>query len=122
MLYVREGVSDLLRARAYDILLNLGALRHAPLVKLIFYTLRTDPSPFIRRRLVRAIGMGLGSMPTEDALGDQLWRLLTSCWAYEPSDRPTAAGIRDSVSSVLSLLAGALLNYNAISAENHCCQ
>jgi transcription initiation factor TFIID subunit 2 len=62
LLYVREGVSDLLRALAYDILLNLGALRHAPLVKLIFYTLRSDPSPFIRRRLVRAIGMGLGSM------------------------------------------------------------
>lgn len=62
MLYVREGVSDILRAGAYDILLDLGALRHAPLVKLIFHTLRTDPSPFIRRRLVRAIGMGLGSM------------------------------------------------------------
>jgi transcription initiation factor TFIID subunit 2 len=62
LLYVREGIFDILRAQAYDILLKLGALRHAPLVRLIFYTLRSDPSPFIRRRLVWAIGRGLGSM------------------------------------------------------------
>src|SRR5579859_494318 len=62
LLYTREGVFDILRAKAFDILLNLGALRHAALVRLAFYTLRNDPSPFIRRRLVRAIGRGLGSM------------------------------------------------------------
>lgn len=62
LLYVREGIFDELRAQAYDILLNLGALRHAPLVKLVFYTLRSDPSPFIRRRLLKAIAMGLGAM------------------------------------------------------------
>jgi transcription initiation factor TFIID subunit 2 len=62
LLYVREGVFDILRAQAFEILLHLGALRHPPLIKLIFYTLRSDPSPFMRRRLVQAIGMGLGSM------------------------------------------------------------
>jgi transcription initiation factor TFIID subunit 2 len=62
LLYVREGVCDLLRAIAYDILLDLGALRHAPLVKLVFFTLRNDPSPFMRRRLVQAIARGLGAM------------------------------------------------------------
>jgi transcription initiation factor TFIID subunit 2 len=62
LLYAREGIFDLLRAQAFDILLNLGALRHPPLIKLIFYTLRSDPSPFMRRRLVRAIGRGFGSM------------------------------------------------------------
>ena len=62
MLYSREGVFDLLRAQAFDILLNLGGLRHAPLVKLVFNTLRNDPSPFMRRRLVRAIGRGFGYM------------------------------------------------------------
>ena len=62
LLYAREGVFDVLRAQAFDILLNLGALRHPPLVKLIFFTLRNDPSPFIRHQLVRAIGKGFGSM------------------------------------------------------------
>lgn len=62
LLYAREGVFDVLRAQAFDILLNLGALRHPALVKLIFFTLRSDPSPYIRHRLVRAIGRGFGSM------------------------------------------------------------
>ena len=62
LLYVREGIFDDLRAQAYDILLNLGALRHSPLIKLIFYTLRSESSPFIRRRLAHAIATGLGSM------------------------------------------------------------
>jgi len=62
LLYVREGIFDELRALAYDILLNLGALRHAPMIKLFFFTLRSDPSPYIRRRLGHAIARGLGSM------------------------------------------------------------
>jgi transcription initiation factor TFIID subunit 2 len=62
LLSTREGVFDVLRAQAFDILLNLGALRHPPLVKFIFFTLRNDPSPFIRHRLVRAIGRGFGSI------------------------------------------------------------
>jgi len=62
LLYAREGVFDVLRAEAFDILLDLGALRHAPLTKLIFYTLWNDPSPYIRSRLIRAIEKGLGLM------------------------------------------------------------
>ena len=62
LLYAREGIFDVLRAQAFDILLNLGALRHPPLVKFIFFTLRNDPSPFIRYRLARAVGRGFGSM------------------------------------------------------------
>jgi transcription initiation factor TFIID subunit 2 len=60
LLYARDGVFDLLRAQAFDILLHLGALRHSPLVKLIFYTLRSDPSPFVRTRLITAIERGFG--------------------------------------------------------------
>jgi transcription initiation factor TFIID subunit 2 len=62
LLYCREGIFDLLRAQAFDILLNLGALRHDSLIKLIFFTLRNDPSPFIRRRIAKAISRGMGSM------------------------------------------------------------
>ena len=62
LLFTREGIFDLLRAQAFDILLTLGALRHPPLVKLVFYTLRNDPSPFMRRALVRGVGRGFGAM------------------------------------------------------------
>jgi transcription initiation factor TFIID subunit 2 len=62
LLYVREGIFDDLRVQAYDILLRLGGLRHAPLIQLIFYTLRNDPSPLIRRQLLHAVATGLGSM------------------------------------------------------------
>ena len=62
LLYTREGVFDILRAQAFEILLRLGGLRHTPLVKLVFSSLRSDPSPYMRRRLVQAIGWGLGSM------------------------------------------------------------
>jgi transcription initiation factor TFIID subunit 2 len=62
LLYSRDGIFDELRAQAFDILLDLGGLRHPPMVRLIFFTLLNDPSPFIRRRLIRAIGQGLGQM------------------------------------------------------------
>jgi transcription initiation factor TFIID subunit 2 len=62
LLYCREGIFDVLRAQAFDILLNLGALRHESLIKFIFFTLRNDPSPFIRRRIAKAIARGMGSM------------------------------------------------------------
>jgi len=69
LLYTREGIFDLLRAQAFKILLNLGALRHPSLVKFVFYTLRNDPSPFLRRTLVRAVGRGLGSMALTGNVG-----------------------------------------------------
>jgi transcription initiation factor TFIID subunit 2 len=69
LLYSREGIFDVLRSQAFDILLNLGALRHSPVVKFVFFTLRSDPSPFVRRRLVRAIGRGFGSMALTGNVG-----------------------------------------------------
>jgi transcription initiation factor TFIID subunit 2 len=77
MLYCREGIFDILRAQAFDILLNLGGLRHAALIKFVFFTLRMDPSPYIRRRLANAIARGLGGMAltgnvTTSAGGDEM--------------------------------------------------
>ena len=60
LLYAREGIFDILRVQAFDILLHLGGLRHSALVKFIFYTLRNDPSPYVRQRLVAALERGFG--------------------------------------------------------------
>jgi transcription initiation factor TFIID subunit 2 len=62
LLYTREGVFDDLRAQAFDILLRVGALRHAPLVRYVFFVLANDPSPFMRKRILRALCVGLGRM------------------------------------------------------------
>lgn len=77
LLYCREGIFDILRAQAFGILLNLGGLRHGPLIRLVFFTLRMDPSRYIRRRLTEAIARGLGSMAltgnvTTRAGGDEM--------------------------------------------------
>ncbi|KAG8725113.1 hypothetical protein FRC09_008456 [Ceratobasidium sp. 395] len=43
-------------------------------------------------------------IPPNNSFGDRIWTLLTSCWAFEPSSRPTAAYVRDCVSTVFGLI------------------
>jgi hypothetical protein len=38
-------------------------------------------------------------IPSDSECGNTLWSLLTSCWSYEPKDRPKA----DEVASIVSL-------------------
>ncbi|KAG8790388.1 hypothetical protein FRC12_012027 [Ceratobasidium sp. 428] len=39
-------------------------------------------------------------LPPNSPFGDRLWTLLTSCWASEPSSRPTAAYVRDCLKAI----------------------
>jgi len=78
LLYTREGIFDDLRAQAFDILLRLGALRHSTLVRYVFFTLANDPSPFVRKRVLRGLCVGLGGMaltgnvPRPQVAGDEM--------------------------------------------------
>jgi len=78
LLYTREGIFDDLRAQAFDILLRLGGLRHSVLTRYVFFTLANDPSPFVRRRVLRGLCVGLGSMaltanvPRPQVAGDEM--------------------------------------------------
>ncbi|KAI5798933.1 hypothetical protein EDC01DRAFT_743499 [Geopyxis carbonaria] len=61
MPYTREGTLDTVRAKAFDCMIDLGALHEKPpLVRYICYTMGKDPSPYIRRHVQAAFGRGLG--------------------------------------------------------------
>jgi transcription initiation factor TFIID subunit 2 len=62
LLYSREGIFNELRSLAIDLLLRQGGLRLPSITKFVFYTLRRDPSPYIRRRILHGIAFALGSM------------------------------------------------------------
>lgn len=64
MSYCREGTLDTLRAKALGCLVDLGALRNPALVKYICTVMAYDPSPYVRRRVQRAFGRGLGMLAT----------------------------------------------------------
>jgi len=60
MAYTREGTLDSLRVKAFDCLIDLDALRNRALAPFICYVIGNDPSPFVRRRVQKAFGRGLG--------------------------------------------------------------
>lgn len=60
MSYTREGTLETLRAKAFDCMVDLGALRNPTLVEYICKVMGTDPSPYMRRRVYGALTKGLG--------------------------------------------------------------
>jgi transcription initiation factor TFIID subunit 2 len=67
MTYTREGTLETLRLKAFDSLIDLGALRIPPLAQYICHVMGNDPSPYIRHHLQMMFGRGLGMI----ALGDK---------------------------------------------------
>ena len=67
MAYTREDTLDTLRVRAFNCLIDLGALKNAALASYICYIMGNDPSPFVRRQVQAAFGRGLGMV----AVGQQ---------------------------------------------------
>ncbi|BFZ55988.1 Transcription initiation factor TFIID subunit 2 [Savitreella phatthalungensis] len=55
------------RIQAYRSMLVLGALRHEPLARLLFFALLNDPSAAMRRQLGIAIELGIGAMAMRPA-------------------------------------------------------
>lgn len=64
--YAREGTLDTLRIKAFDCLLDLGAIHIPALEEYILDIMAHDTSPYIRRNVQTAFGRGLGMI----ALGD----------------------------------------------------
>ncbi|CUA68358.1 Leucine-rich repeat receptor-like protein kinase PXC2 [Rhizoctonia solani] len=46
-----------------------------------------------------------GTIPTNTVKGDKLWAILTSCWSYDPKDRPTADTVWNKASSMKEITA-----------------
>lgn len=60
MSYTREGTLDTLRAKAFDCMVDLGALQNPALVEYMCKVIGTDPSAYIRKRVYDAFVKGLG--------------------------------------------------------------
>ncbi|KAF8469681.1 hypothetical protein BDZ91DRAFT_808721 [Kalaharituber pfeilii] len=60
--YTRESNLDKLRLKAFSCLIELGAIERAELLPYIMYVVAHDPSPYIRRSLLRVFTTGLGSL------------------------------------------------------------
>ena len=60
--YTREGTSDTLRLKAFECLVDLGALRNRAILHYICNVIGTDPSPYIRRAVLMTFIRGLGAI------------------------------------------------------------
>ncbi|KAG9101710.1 DNA glycosylase/AP lyase ros1, partial [Ceratobasidium sp. 392] len=53
------------------------------------------PGHLERRVLTKMPARSEVHFPSDNGWGDELWKLLTRCWSYDPKDRPTASEVRD---------------------------
>jgi transcription initiation factor TFIID subunit 2 len=60
MKYTRPGNQDEVRLTAFECLINLGMLSNTPFLRYILHSFSTERSPYVRERLWRIIGRGLG--------------------------------------------------------------
>jgi transcription initiation factor TFIID subunit 2 len=58
--YTRSGNQDDVRLMAFECLINLGMLKNDQFLRYTFYSFASEPSHFVRERLWRIIGRGLG--------------------------------------------------------------
>ncbi|KHN95557.1 uncharacterized protein MAM_06614 [Metarhizium album ARSEF 1941] len=65
--YLLDGTRDLIRIKAFEALIDLGALMDATFFNFFLFALMTDRSPFVRTKLIRAMASGLAAI----AFGEQ---------------------------------------------------
>ncbi|KAL9060459.1 MAG: hypothetical protein Q9162_000632 [Coniocarpon cinnabarinum] len=58
--YTRQGNADELRLQAFRCLVDLGKLKHGPIIKYILHCMANDPSPYMRQQILSIFGRGLG--------------------------------------------------------------
>lgn len=60
--YVLDGTRDLIRIKAFEALVDLGALMEPNFFSLFLYSLMTDRSPYVRNKLIQAMARGLAAI------------------------------------------------------------
>lgn len=66
LMYTREGIADNLRLKAFESLIKIGVLKRNAILRWFFVVLGTDPSAYMRQRMLGLLGKLLGSA----AIGD----------------------------------------------------
>ena len=64
--YTREGIADNLRLSAFENLIKIGILKRNAILRWFFVVLGTDPSAYMRQKMLQLLGKLLGSA----AIGD----------------------------------------------------
>ncbi|KAM5355196.1 hypothetical protein ACJ41O_001842 [Fusarium nematophilum] len=83
--YLLDGTRDLIRIKAFEALIDLGAMMDPTMFSFLIYSITTDRSPYVRNRLIEASASGLAAIafgehtkavknepPPEDEEGDLL--------------------------------------------------
>lgn len=83
--YLLDGTRDLIRIKAFEALIDLGAMMDPSVFSFLIYSLTTDPSPYVRSKLIDTAAFGLAAIafgehakvvknepPPEDEEGDLL--------------------------------------------------
>ncbi|KAM4067279.1 hypothetical protein HRG_001257 [Hirsutella rhossiliensis] len=60
--YVLDGTRDLIRIKAFEALIDLGALMEPTFFSFFLYSLMTDRSPYVRNKLIQAMARGLAAI------------------------------------------------------------
>ena len=64
--YTRDGTSDDLRLSAFEVMIDLGLMKQEKILQWFLLVLGSDPSPFLRERMLRLLGKILAAL----ALGE----------------------------------------------------
>ncbi|OAQ62616.1 transcription initiation factor TFIID complex [Pochonia chlamydosporia 170] len=60
--YLLDGTRDLIRIKAFEALIDLGAMMDPTVFTFFLYALMTDRSPFVRNKLIQAMASGLAAI------------------------------------------------------------
>ncbi|KAH5052301.1 transcription initiation factor TFIID subunit 2 [Parastagonospora nodorum] len=64
--YAQLGNADNVRLKAWDCLVRLGMLRKDAVLKFLMHDIRSDPSPYFRKQLLRVFSFAIGQIATGD--------------------------------------------------------
>lgn len=71
LLYTRTGNADELRLTAFECLLEMTTLKNEVILRYFLHCLSTDPSPYMRDRIWRIFGKGLGRVAIGEKMADE---------------------------------------------------
>jgi transcription initiation factor TFIID subunit 2 len=64
--YAQLGNADNVRLKAWDCLVRLGMLRKDTVLNFLMHEIRSDPSPYFRKQLLRVFSFAIGQIATGD--------------------------------------------------------
>ncbi|KAH9879402.1 hypothetical protein J1614_002842 [Plenodomus biglobosus] len=64
--YAQLGNADNVRLKAWECLIRLGLFRKDNILRFMIHELRSDPSPYFRKQLLRIFGVAVGQVATGD--------------------------------------------------------